>query len=287
MVANQKEEFSVPKKRRELASLTRKNELRSLSSVTGGRTNSIRLYGDQLAGRSRYITPQHVQNTTDGIQLMRYRWADPSGSPVYRIGIFAGIHGDEYSGVVATLQLLHLLEKDPSFAEFYELFIYPVCNPWGFEHGVREGFSGKDLNRCFWQEKEDAEVRLLEQDLRAKQFDGIIALHTDDTSEGIYGYVNGSTLTRHLLEPALQTASQVIPRDIRAEIDSHPASDSIISGGYTGILGAPQEQHPQPFSIVFETPHHPPLGRQIEAHLVAIKEILRLYRKINSEGRDI
>jgi murein peptide amidase A len=260
---------------------------RSLPRRQSGRTESIRAYGDQLAARSRSITIQHIHNAEGESQLLRYRWADPKASPVYRIGIFAGIHGDELSGVIAVIQFLHLLEQNPSLAEFYELFLYPVCNPSGLDQNRREGASGKDLNRCFWADEEEAEVRLLEQDLRAKQFDGIIALHTDDTSEGIYGYVNGNTLTRHLLEPALQTASRVIPRDIRPEIDTHPASDSIISGGYQGILGAPQEQHPQPFSIVFETPHHPPLGSQVEAHLVAIREILRLYREISSEGRDI
>ncbi len=254
------------------------------------RTESIFRYGEQLAARSRFLESRHVQDAPEGRRLMRYRWSDPSSPSFYRVGIFAGIHGDEQSGVIAAIQLLHELEKSPYLAEFYELFIYPVCNPWGFESGTREGESGKDLNRCFWpkkQEAEEPEVRLLEQDLRAREFDGIISLHTDDTSEGIYGYVNGNTLTRHLLEPALQAASSVLPRDIRPEIDTHQASDSMIFGGYQGILGAPQEQHPQPFSIVFETPHHAPLGKQVEAHLVAIKQILSLFRTISSEGRDI
>jgi len=255
-------------------------------SLFAKRADSIRQYGDQLAGRSDSIQPKHVSDQR-GLDLLRYRWAVSEKSPSYRIGIFAGIHGDELSGVIASMHLLHHLERNPSLAEFYELFIYPICNPWGFENDLREGQSGKDLNRCFWKEDEEPEIRLLEQDLRAKRFDGIIALHTDDTSEGIYGYANGSTLTRLLLEPALLSASKVIPRDVRPQIDTHPASESIISGGYQGILSAPADQHPQPFSIVFETPHHAPLGSQVDAHLVALKEILRLFREISSEGRDI
>ena len=259
----------------------------SESSLSGSRTESILRYGDQLAARSRFLEPCHVRESPEGRHLMRYRWSDPSSSTFYRVGIFGGIHGDEQSGVIAAIQLLHELENSPQIAEFYELFVYPVCNPWGFEAGRREGESGKDLNRCFWSDAEEPEVRLLEQDLRARQFDGIIALHTDDTSEGIYGYVNGNTLTRHLLEPALHAASAVLPRDARPEIDTHPASDSMIFGGYQGILGAPQDQVPQPFSIVFETPHLAPLGKQVEAHLVAMKQILSLFRTISSEGRDI
>ena len=259
-------------------------------SLFGKRLESIRSYGDQLAGRSRNLRASHVSHAPEGRRLLRYRWADTASAHVYRVGIFAGIHGDEESGILAVMQFLHHLERDHAIAEFYELFLYPVCNPWGFEEGRREGESGRDLNRCFWPDGtrgEEPEVLLLEQDLQAKRFDGIIALHTDDTSEGIYGYANGSTLTRHLLEPALHSASAILPRDLRARIDTHPAHGSIIRGGYQGILAAPPDQHPQPFQIVFETPHSPPLGSQVEAHLVALKEILRLYRGISSVGRDI
>jgi len=251
----------------------------------GKRTESVLRYADQLAARSSRIEALHVRESPDGRSLPRYRWTETSASPVYRVGIFAGIHGDEQSGVIAAVQLLHHLERDPAIARFHELFIYPVCNPWGFDQGTREGASGKDLNRLFWQE--EAEVILLEQELRAKRFDGIVALHTDDTSEGIYGYVNGSTLTRHLLEPSLHAASAILPRDNRPEIDTHPAERSIITGGYSGILSAPPDQHPKPFEIVFETPHLAPFGKQVDAHLAALKEILRLFPQISSEGMDI
>ena len=253
----------------------------------GHRSRAILRYGDQLAGRSRFIEAQHVREAPEGRHLLRYRWVDPSSKPVYSVGIFAGIHGDEQSGVIAAIQFLQHLENNPVIARFHELFIYPISNPWGFDNGRREGESGKDLNRCFWEVAEEPEVRLLEQELRAKRFDGIIALHTDDTSEGIYGYVNGSTLTRHLLEPSLHSASSILPRDGRPEIDTHPAERSIITGGYTGILSAPPDQHPKPFEIVFETPHRAPLGLQVEAHLAALKEILRLFPQISSQGMDI
>ena len=257
----------------------------ALSSAS--RTHSVVHYGNQLAARHRLVESVHVHESPGGRVLPRYRWADPTDKPVYRIGIFAGIHGDEQAGVIASIQLLHQLSIHPHLGRFHEVFVYPVCNPWGFDAGRRESESGKDLNRCFWAEREEPEVRLLEQELRAKSFDGIIALHTDDTSEGIYGYVNGSTLTRHLLEPSLAAAAAVLPRDDRPEIDTHPADRSIITGGYQGILGAPPDQHPKPFEIVFETPHLAPLGLQVEAHLTALKEILRLSPQISSQGMDI
>ena len=267
--------------------MTLPSELLAPPILSGKRSESIIRYGDQLALKSQYLESLHLLEPHSGREMPRYRWNTPTSPTFYRIGIFAGIHGDEESGVLAAIQFLRELQINPDISEFYELFVYPICNPWGFDAGCREGASGKDLNRCFWGDHEEEDVRLLEGELRTKRFDGIVSLHTDDTSEGIYGYVNGSTLTRHLLEPALRTTSSIIPRDVRPEIDTHPAKDSMIFGGYQGILGAPEDQHPQPFSIVFETPHHAPLGKQVEAHLSAIREILSLFRVISSEGRDI
>jgi len=93
MAANQKE-FLSSRNRREVTPLPQGNGIHSDAVASSGRTESIRSYGDQLAGRSRYITAQHVRHGTDVPHLLRYRWADPEGSPFYRIGIFAGIHGD-------------------------------------------------------------------------------------------------------------------------------------------------------------------------------------------------
>lgn len=128
--------------------------------------------------------------------------------------------------------------------------------------------------------------RLLEQGLRAKRIDGIIALHTDDTSEWIYGYVNGNTLTRHLLKPSRRAAASFLPRDDRPEIPIPPSPQS--SRGITrGSSSAPQDQYPKPFEIVFETPYRALFSRQVEAYLAVLKEILRLFPQIRSQGVDI
>ena len=34
----------------------------------------------------------------------------------------------------------------------------------------------------------------------------LIALHADDTTDGLYGFAKGHQLTRHVLEPALEAA---------------------------------------------------------------------------------
>ena len=52
---------------------------------------------------------------------------------------------------------------------------------------------------------------IIERELLVNKFDGIISLHSDDTSEGLYGFVRGHTLTQHLLTPALAAAEAALP----------------------------------------------------------------------------
>jgi len=123
--------------------------------------------------------------------LPRYLFVGPTGgdTPI-RIGIFAGIHGDEPEGVRAVIQFLKLLEAKPDLAAGYYLSFYRFAIR-RFEDGTRHSRSGKDLNREFWGNSNEPEVRLLQAELVSRSFNGIISLHTDDTSNGFYGIVRG------------------------------------------------------------------------------------------------
>ena len=143
------------------------------------------------------------------------------------------------------------------------------------------------MNREFWRGSSEIEVLMLEGQLMRLAFDGIIALHTDDTSEGIYGFAKGHQLTRHVLEPALEAASRHLPRNFDRSIDNFQANMGIIEQGYTGILGAPPTQKPRPFEIVFETPHAAPLEAQIKAHTAAMSTMLERFRVLISEAQNI
>jgi len=53
-------------------------------------------------------------------------------------------------------------------------------------------------------------VRLFESELTQNRFDGLIALHSDDTSDGLYGFTSGALFTDELLRPALRAAGQFL-----------------------------------------------------------------------------
>ena len=246
---------------------------------------------DGLASDSEHLFAAHMAFHDEmGIRnhVPKYWFAGPGDRRSYlRVGIFAGIHGDEESGVLAAAEIIKRLHRDPELARGYELFIYPVCNLRGYRDNTRWSRSGRDLNREFWTGSEEAEVLLIEEQLRKLKFDGIIALHADDTSEGLYGFVKGHELTRHVLEPALEEAGKILPRNFDRSIDNFEANNGIIEQGYEGILTAPAEQKPKPFEVVFETPQLASLDLQVAAHVVAVQTILDRFKVLISEGQNI
>lgn len=213
-------------------------------------------------------------------ELPRCVYIGPSGGgePI-RIGLFAGIHGDEIEGTYALIRFLSLLERTPGLAKGYCLLVYPVCNPTGFEDRTRGSRSCKDLNREFWRGSKEPEVKLLEAELAAHSFHGIISVHTDGSSHGFYGFAHGATLTQYLVEPALQAAEEFLPRNRDEEIDGFRARNGIIRDGYQGVLCAPPRVRPRPFEVILETPQAPPTYLKEAALVAALRTILTSYRE--------
>ena len=199
---------------------------------------------------------------------------------------FATIHGDEPQGAGADRTGAAGARRQPDLFRGYELHLYPLCNPTGYEDSTRHSRRGEDLNRHFWRGSSEPEVALLEQEIASRRFHGIIALHADDTSDGVYGFVRGATISQELLAPALDAASARLPVNREPVIDGFRAQGGIIVEGYDGILSAGPSE-PRPFEIVFETPAHAAPDLQVQATVLAMEAILRRYRAMLSVANDI
>jgi hypothetical protein len=228
------------------------------------------------------------ESNGDRYEIPRYVYVgEKGGGDPIKIGIFATIHGDEPEGARALAQFVRLLENSPEIGRGYCLFIYPVCNPTGFEDNTRHSRGGKDLNREFWNNSSEPEILLLQQELVARAFHGIISLHSDNTSHGLYGFARGATLTKHLLRPVLAAAAEALPKNDDAVIDGFNANRGIIRQGYQGVLGAPPKIRPKPFEIIFETPQAAPQYLQSIALVIALQTALVEYRKFISFAANI
>ena len=200
----------------------------------------------------------------------------------WKFAIFGGMHGDEEAGVLACQELVRWSSRQPEELRDFELHIYPICNPIGVRNRTRHSGTGQDLNRHFWVGSAEPEVIYLEGELRREAYDGIISLHTDDTAIGVYGFVSGALLSGQVLDPALEAAGRIIPRNPSPYVDGFLAERGIIKEGYPGVLGAPPEQHPRPMEIVFEVPDCARMAHQVEASVIATKTILAEYLKLQS-----
>jgi murein peptide amidase A len=240
---------------------------------------------ERIAAESPNVVAHHdldarFKSCGETYELTRYSFVGPEGGDaLIHIGVFAGVHGDEPEGSHAVAKFIRLLEAKPELARGYCLSFYPICNPTGFEDGTRFSRNGKDLNREFWKNSSEPEVRLLQSELVSRAFQGIISLHTDDTSSGFYGYARGATLTKHLLKPALESVEQILFRDTRPVIDGFRARDGIIYDAYDGMLSFPPKVRPRPFEIILETAATPPEYLKEAAFIAALQTILSEYRK--------
>jgi len=224
----------------------------------------------------------------DEYTLDQFLFVGPrGGGDYYRVAIFAGIHGDETAGVLAAVRFLQELARRPELARGYEVYLYPLCNPTGYEDGTRHSRSGRDLNREFWLGSREPEVQLLEQQIRTLRFDGMISLHADCDSPGLYAFALGAQVTQYVVEPALAAAEKIVPRNLDARIDNFTARNGLIRKGYPGMLCAAPEARPRPFEIVFETPQLAEPDLQVEANLVFLRHALEQYQQLQAIGQDL
>ena len=246
---------------------------------------------DALAANSEhFLSASNLGGSSEELTspLPRYVFFGPrGGGDTIRIGIFATIHGDEPEGALGLIRFVESLTRNPEVARGYGLFLYPLCNPAGFVDGTRVSRSGKDLNREFWRNSAEPEVRYLESEILRHAFHGIITLHSDDTSHGLYGFATGAVLSESLLEPALKAAERFLPRNHGAIIDGFAARRGIIHDIYQGVLQAPAGLKQPPFEITFETPQLAPQDLQIAAVAAALSSILVEYRSFLALAQNI
>jgi murein peptide amidase A len=211
--------------------------------------------------------------------IPRFLFRGPAtGVPSIRLGIFSLIHGNGSAGALGLQHFLNSLVNDPLSAVGYELAFYPLCNPTGYEDATRFNRAGYDLSREFWRGSSQPEVRIIEEELRTEQFDGIISLHADDASERLGGYTRDRVLNENLLRPALEASSHVLP------VSTGHSEEANSETGHRGILAPPPGPQSGPFEVVFRTPVTAPMTQQVEAISCALRSVLKEYRTFIAQG---
>ncbi len=193
----------------------------------------------------------------------------------------AGIHGDEPASCEG---LLRWAEGSLSILNKLSFIIYPCLNPWGLKNNSRLDASGIDLNRA-WQKSDHELIGPILQKTRNLKMDLVVTLHEDYEGQGIYlyepskgGRPNGNA---HRI---LNSASKVIPKDLRKMIDGRKARDGVIRPRPSSMPsdGTPEalhffSSHECP-ALTLESPSEFDFHRRTKAHRLMLEECIQLYR---------
>jgi hypothetical protein len=228
---------------------------------------------------------RHLSPTASGPRPWLHRGAKTGlGAP--HVYFSAGIHGDEFSGPLALLELL----RRPEFFAAYDVTMFPILNPDGLAKELRENAGGIDLNRDYRNSKSAEILSHIEVLATLGRFDAAMMLHEDYEGIGAYLYELNETLSPTLGIEIIAAMSKYVPIDLRPEIEEFPARGGVISRNDIVALRGPIEERPDwpeaiylsvnhtKVSYTTETPKPFPIEKRVAAQIAAIETLLGALR---------
>ncbi len=233
----------------------------------------------------RFLSP-----TTAGPRPWLHR-AAPSGPGAPAVYFSAGIHGDEFSGPFALLEML----RRPDFFRDFDVTLFPILNPDGLLKELRENAGGIDLNRDYRELKSSEATGHVEVLKTLGRFDAAMMLHEDYEGIGAYLYELTDDDPPTLGAKMITAMGRHVPIDLRPEIEDFPAHGGVISRRDITRLRGPIEDRPEwpeaiylnlhhtRLSYTTETPKPFPLANRVAAQIAAVETLLEALRR-NSTG---
>ncbi len=205
-----------------------------------------------------------------------------SAASAPKVYLSAGIHGDEISGPLALLELLHR----PDFFSAYDVTMFPILNPHGLARDLRHNAYQIDLNRDYRNTKSD-EIRSHIETLQTLgRFDGAMMLHEDFEGIGAYLYELNDSLPPGLGHQIIAAMGRHVPVDQRPEIEEVRATGGVIQRSDLILKHGPLEDRQEwaeaaylmvyhtRVSYTTETPKPFPLADRIAAQIAAVQTLL-------------
>ena len=122
--------------------------------------------------------------------------------------ILSGTHGDEYFAVNTLLKWL----KQPIMFPEFSYYIFPVCNPFGYEKQYRDNGNRQDTNNDahFTKDSPVPELAIL-FDEYPQTADLILDIHGDTGKEQVYAYEHKADNLPSIAEKALSENDVILP----------------------------------------------------------------------------
>jgi len=256
-----------------------KTELASLAALD-------RACGDSVNLLRKPLPPFHAADRE--YQIPRYLFVGPrGGAEPIRVGLFAGLHGDEPEGTTALSEFALALEQNVELARNYFLFIYPVLNPAGFEAHSRFTADGVSIANDLWKNSNSPEVQQIQSELWMHAFDGIVSLRTDAQKSELLIEVGGPNFARHLFGNSLANAQDILPQAVDSRPETLPRFKGSLLDKPNELIRTAPGVKPRPFEIVITIPGKAPGLQQRTAVALLLERVLAGYRNFIAYGANI
>jgi hypothetical protein len=238
---------------------------------------------DQLSGRrehlysTRILTGGHRSSS----QISRYvfegdQWRE---SPI-RIGVFAGLRGDDQVGPGAISTFLADLVALPHLGNNLRIYAYPIVSAASFETATPSSRSSHYIINQIGCNLLSPETYQIEREIFAIAFDGIITIRLEEEINNMRVAISDPHLHEALVDPILSSLEPFLP-DIEAG-DAHTCRS--LTGGV--------RRNQRPFELTFRVPSSGWMGLYAIALRIALHTAVDCYRSYvtpneRSSGRRI
>jgi protein MpaA len=158
-----------------------------------------------------------------------YRWpeipryifvGDQPGESEIRLGIFAGLRGEDNAGAKAIAEFIDDLVTIPSLGSAFRIYAYPTANPLSYTTGAPRKQTDRTVANETGRKLRFPEAELIEREIFVVQFHGVVIIHTTDEPEVLQAAVYGANLHEALVAPILSSLQPLFPTTELPVLDS-------------------------------------------------------------------
>jgi murein peptide amidase A len=197
---------------------------------TALKSSSSRGQAAKLLGRLDQLSQSRARLYSSPISAPpHYRWpeipryiflGDQPGESEIRLGIFAGLRGEDNAGAKAIAEFIDDLVTIPSLGSAFRIYAYPTANPLSYTSGTSRKQTDRTAANETGRKVRFPETELIEREIFVVQFHGVVIIHTTDQPEGLQAAVYGANLHEALVSPILSSLQPLFPTTELPVLDS-------------------------------------------------------------------
>jgi len=197
--------------------------------------------------------------------------------------ITGGHHGEEFYAVNILIKWL----KQPIIFPEFNYYVFPICNPWGYEKNCRNNAKNQETNNDthFIKDSKVSELKILFEEF-PRTADLILDLHGDTAKKECYMYEHKSENLQSIATQALAENDNLIPYLKSKTIYKSPLINGIICPpkydiGVEGFL----EKLGIQYSLTLELPGKMEGQKRAEGGIAIINSVLKNFKEISDKEK--